>query len=248
MIKRVMNQLQPLLIALQFLTIIPTRLREPVKPENIGRSILYYPMVGLIIATILLIANYALSNQTSWVSASLLLTLWVVLTGGLHLDGLADSVDAWLGGLGDKDKTLLIMKDPTSGPIAVATLVLILLLKFIMLSQLIEQQDWLSIVFAVVLARTAMPLLLITTPYVRQGGIATLLVNNIPHYSTRIMLSVVALITLLASGFLLLSCTFILFLLLRYGMEKRLGGTTGDTAGAMVELLETAVLITAVIL
>jgi adenosylcobinamide-GDP ribazoletransferase len=62
--------------------------------------------------------------------AALLLTVWVLLSGGLHLDGLADSADAWLGGFGDRERTLTIMKDPRSGPIAVVVLVLVLLLKF----------------------------------------------------------------------------------------------------------------------
>lgn len=243
-----MKSLQPFLIALQFLTIIPIRLREPVEAKDIGASLLYYPLVGAIIASILLAVNYALCSQSNTVSAALVLTLWVILTGGLHLDGLADSADAWLGGLGDKERTLLIMKDPASGPIAVAILILVLLLKFIMLTDLMAQQDWLSLLIAIVLARAALPLLLITTPYVRKGGIATLLVDNIPHRHTHIMLAIVGLLIVLLSGLTLLACAVLLLLLLRYAMEQRLGGTTGDTAGAMVELLETAVLITAVII
>jgi adenosylcobinamide-GDP ribazoletransferase len=117
-----------------------------------------------------------------------------------------------------------------------------------MLAQLLEQQDLLSIILAIVLARTALPLLLITTPYVRQEGIASLLVQHIPQRDTRILLIGITFLTLLLSGFALFTCILILFLLLRYVMEQRLGGTTGDTAGAMVELLETAVLITAVII
>lgn len=47
--------------------------------------------------------------------AALLLTVWVLLSGGLHLDGLADSADAWLGGFGDRERTLTIMKDRAAG-------------------------------------------------------------------------------------------------------------------------------------
>jgi adenosylcobinamide-GDP ribazoletransferase len=66
----------------------------------------------------------------------------VLLSGGLHLDGLADSADAWLGGFGDRERTLTIMKDPRSGPIAVVVLVLVLLLKFCALLALLATGQW----------------------------------------------------------------------------------------------------------
>jgi len=113
------GQWQALLIAVQFLTRLPVPFRIDHQPRHIGHSLLYYPLVGLLIGGILL-AGAELLQRTSLdtgLSAALLLTLWVLLTGGLHLDGLADSADAWVGGLGDKQHTLEIMKDPSCGPI-----------------------------------------------------------------------------------------------------------------------------------
>jgi len=243
-----MNQFQSFLIALQFLTIIPIRLREPVDSKNIGYSLAYYPLVGVVITLILLLSVYLLADQSSWVISVLCLTLWVLLTGGLHLDGLADSADAWLGGLGDKDKTLAIMKDPASGPIAVVTMILVLLIKFVMLNELISQQDWLSIGIAIVLARTALPLLLITTPYVRKAGLGSLLTENMPKNLLKWLVLIIMTASVLLSSFTLVMVFLISFLLLRFWMEQRLGGTTGDTAGAMVELIEMTVLITAVVI
>lgn len=240
--------LQPLLIALQFLTIIPVRVSTPVNPQHIGQSLLFYPLVGLILSSILLIVAWLLNTQSLAVSAILMLSLWVVLSGGLHLDGLADSADAWLGGLGDKAKTLLIMKDPASGPIAVSVLILVLVIKFVMLIELLKQHNYLAIVFAVTLARTALPLLFLTTPYVRKDGIGTLLVANQARIASKWLLASIALLSIIFSGFTLLISAFSVFLILRYWMEQRLNGTTGDTAGAMVEILETTILITAVII
>lgn len=240
--------LQPLLIALQFLTIIPVRVSTPVNPQHIGQSLLFYPVVGLILSSILLIVAWLLNTQSLAVSAVLILSLWVVLSGGLHLDGLADSADAWLGGLGDKAKTLLIMKDPASGPIAVALLILVLLIKFVMLVELLGQHNYLAIIFAVILARSALPLLFLTTPYVRQDGIGVLLVANQPRIATQWLLAGIALLSIIFSGFILLISALLVFLILRYCMQQRLNGTTGDTAGAMVEILETTILITAVII
>jgi len=243
-----MSILQPFLIALQLLTIIPTRIKTPVKAKDMGYSVLFYPLVGGLMASILVLIAWLLAAQSSWVVAVMVLSSWVILTGGLHLDGLADSADAWLGGLGDKEKTLRIMKDPASGPIAVVGLILVLLLKFIMLNELILQQHWISIVLAIVLARSALPLLFMTTPYVRKQGMAAVLVANIPHAYSWLLLVIMGLLTLWVAQGALLIAVIGVFLLLRYAMLQRLGGTTGDTAGAMVELTETVTLITAVVI
>jgi len=244
----VINTLQPFLIALQFLTTLPVKVAVPVANKQLGQSLLFYPIVGFIIAVILISLASLLTSQSSYVAAILVLISWVILTGGLHLDGLADSADAWLGGLGDKAKTLKIMKDPTSGPIAVSILVLVLLTKLIMLAELIAVQNWIAIILATTLSRTALPLLFLTTPYVRQNGIAALLIQHQPKTTTKQMVLAVTLISIFLSGVWILLLSFGLFLLLRYWMLQRLDGVTGDTAGAMVELLETGILITAVII
>ena len=130
----------PFWIALQFLSSLPIRLPGMPAPQELGRSLLFYPLVGLLFGGILWAFNWLLLGTPLLLHAALLLTVWVLLSGALHLDGLADSADAWLGGFGDRERTLTIMKDPRSGPIAVVTLVLVLLLKFAALLALIEQQ------------------------------------------------------------------------------------------------------------
>ncbi|WP_372867942.1 adenosylcobinamide-GDP ribazoletransferase, partial [Pseudomonas sp.] len=122
-----------LLIALQFLTRLPVRLAAMPSAQETGRSLLWYPVVGLLIGLLLLGVHYLLGDAPALLQAALLLVIWVGLSGGLHLDGLADSADAWAGGFGDRERTLAIMKDPRSGPMAVVVLVLLLLLKFVAL-------------------------------------------------------------------------------------------------------------------
>jgi adenosylcobinamide-GDP ribazoletransferase len=234
-----MNNLwQSFLIALQFLTIIPIQLSEPVKAENQGYSLIFYPFIGLIIASTILICITILSGQSIWVNAVLTLSLWIFLSGALHLDGLADSADAWLAGLGDKNKTLSVMKDPTSGPIAITVLLMALFIKLIMLAELIQHQDYLSIIMTLVLSRMAVVMLLLTTPYIRKNGIGSVLVNNLPQRPLRLMLGVISLLAVILVDLIPLALLLIIFLLLRYYMIKRLDGTTGDTAGALLELLE----------
>ena len=236
----------PLWIALQFLSSLPIRLSGMPEPEQLGRSLLFYPLVGLLFGLILWVLNLALSGAPLLLHAALLLTVWVVLSGALHLDGLADSADAWLGGFGDRERTLTIMKDPRSGPIAVVTLVLVLLLKFAALLALIEQGHGLVLIIVPLLGRAALLGLFLTTPYVRAGGLGQALADHLPRKAGWRVLGLSALGCVLIAGFgavVALVISVVVFVWLRQVMMRRLGGTTGDTAGALLELLEMVVLV-----
>ncbi|SNY20712.1 cobalamin-5'-phosphate synthase [Pseudomonas sp. LAMO17WK12:I6] len=236
----------PLLIALQFLSSLPIRLPGMPEPQQLGRSLLFYPLVGLLFGVILWVLNLALSGAPLLLHAALLLTVWVLLSGALHLDGLADSADAWLGGFGDRERTLTIMKDPRSGPIAVVTLVLVLLLKFCALLALIEQGDAVMLIIVPLLGRAALLGLFLTTPYVRAGGLGQALADHLPRRAGWWVLGASALACLLIAGvkaIVALVVALVGFVWLRRVMMRRLGGTTGDTAGALLELLEMVVLV-----
>ena len=236
----------PFWIALQFLSSLPVRLPGMPQPREMGRSLLFYPTVGLLFGAVLWALNGLLDGTPLLLHAALLLGAWVLLSGGLHLDGLADSADAWLGGFGDRERTLSIMKDPRSGPIAVVTLVLVLLLKFAALVALIEQQQSAALWLAPLIGRAAMLGLFLCTPYVRRGGLGQALADHLPRVAGRWVLAVVALLCVLIAGYAglwALVLALLLFTWLRHLMLRRLGGTTGDTAGALLELLEVAVLV-----
>lgn len=232
-------------IALQFLTRLPVTLAGMPTPEQVGRSLLFYPLVGLLIGLLLLAAQHLLGDSAVLLQAALLLALWVGISGGLHLDGLADSADAWVGGFGDKQRTLDIMKDPRSGPIAVVVLVLLLLLKFAALVALLENGSGLLVVLVPWLARCLLPLLFMTTPYVRAGGLGQALAEYLPHRQLPWVLAINALAMLLFGWPALLALLVAggVFIWLRSLMRKRLDGTTGDTAGALLEIAECAVLV-----
>jgi adenosylcobinamide-GDP ribazoletransferase len=238
--------LSPFWIALQFLSSLPIRLPGMPESHALGRSLLFYPLVGLLFGLLLMGLNALLSGTPTMLHAALLLTAWVLLSGGLHLDGLADSADAWLGGFGDRERTLTIMKDPRSGPIAVVTLVLVLLLKFCALLAVIEHPQSLALLLAPLIGRSAMLALFLDTPYVRAGGLGQALADHLPRTLGRqVLLSSAVGCVLLAglSGLIALSVACVCFFWLRHLMLRRLGGTTGDTAGALLELLEVAVLV-----
>ena len=242
---------RPFLIALQFLTVFPVRIKELPDDKAVGGSLLFYPLVGLLIGLLLATLGWFGSWMSVSPHAAVVLAFWVMLTGALHLDGLADSADAWIGGLGDRDKTLAIMKDPYCGPAAVVALILVLLIKFTALEHLLTTENWEVLVLIPVLGRTALVLLFLTTPYVRPNGLGSLLANHMPRRTSIVIL----LITLVAvplivgiAAFWLLIAMAIIFFALRALMLRRIGGATGDAAGALVEITETVVLLTSALM
>jgi adenosylcobinamide-GDP ribazoletransferase len=239
--------LQPLWIALQFLTRLPCPAPRDFSEPAVGRSALAYPLVGTLIGLILLALYSLFANSAAPVSAALLLTAWVLLSGGLHLDGLGDSADAWLGGGHDRERSLAIMKDPRAGSAAVIAIVLLLLLKFAALSALPAEQALPALLWAPLLGRSLLLPLFLTTPSARDEGLGAVLARHLPRRAALAVSLLVALLMVLElgmTGLVLLALLLALGAGLRRLMLNRLGGLTGDTAGALVELSEAACLLT----
>jgi adenosylcobinamide-GDP ribazoletransferase len=198
-------------------------------------------VLGLVIGVAALLLGPALLPGPSGVAAILVLALWVWATGGLHLDGLADTADAWVGGLGSRERTLAIMKDPTSGPAGVTALVLVIIAKFTALEALIEAGGSDLLLWVPVLARAQLPLLILTTPYARREGMgsdpARTAAADACRWSIGLAAGAAALV-LGWTGILLVVAAAVLFWSVRRALMGRLGGFTGDTAGALVELTE----------
>ncbi|MFW6406344.1 adenosylcobinamide-GDP ribazoletransferase [Acinetobacter baumannii] len=236
----------PFWIALQFLTVLPIELKTIPTAQQNGRSILFYPMVGLIIGVILFLVACFFVKLPALLLAAIILTLWIWLTGGLHLDGLADTADAWVGGFGDKLRTLQIMKDPSCGPIGVLSLVIICLLKFALVYVLIEQHQTLFLVFVPALGRVVPSILFLTTPYVREKGLGRSLTDYLPKTASWIITGFVLLLPLYWEwqGLIAIIVFLMSLIYLRHMFIKRIGGITGDTVGAAIEMSETVLLFT----
>ncbi len=236
--------MKPLLLAIQFLTRLPTPQLSHLTPQDWGRSALAYPLVGLLIGALLAALQLLLGQNDPLLQAALLLSVWVLLTGGLHLDGLADTADAWVGGHGDRQRTLDIMKDPRSGPAAISAMFLVLLLKLAALAALLKSSAWPVLLLAPMLGRAALLALLLTTPYARAGGMGAAIAEHLPRKATLTLLLLVLVgVGFMPEGWKALLAVFLVVFLLRRAFLARLGGVTGDTLGATVELTEVAVLL-----
>ena len=235
-----------LLLAIAFLTRIPVPLHGTVSARDQGDAVPAWPVVGLMLGALFwLLASVAVHlGWAAWPAAVLLVMLWAGLTGALHLDGLADSADAWLGGQGNRERTLTIMKDPACGPAGVVALVLVLLAKVAAVATLLEHSSLLPLLIAPLLGRAACTALFLRLPYVRENGLGRDAAEQMPRDAVRFMLIAVALLSTWLAIWMLATAV-VLYLLGEQLMRKRLGGFTGDTAGALVETTEAAALLAA---
>lgn len=239
----------PLRIALQFLTRFPVTV-DDYRIEHLRASLYWYAVVGAVIGAALWLVQSLLLILLPWdadpVIAALLLLGWVVITGALHLDGLADSADAWLGGAGDREKSLRIMKDPQSGPAGVVAIVLVLLLKFALILYLQQHQQFAYLLLVPLTARSLIPLLFYTTPYARSAGLGSPFSEGLELAKIWPGLLLALVPGVLVGGLwwlLALGLAALVLAGLRRLMLRRLGGTTGDTAGALIEILECTLLL-----
>lgn len=233
-----------LLVALGFLTRIPVPGAVFARAGAQARSLAWYPLVGLLVGALLALLAWCLQAAPTLLAAALVVAAWAWLTGGLHLDGLADTADAWVGGLGDRARTLAIMKDPRSGPAGVTALVLVLLLKFAAVAGLPAPALWPALLIAPLLGRAALTAAFLTTPYVRAGGLGAPLAGASRIAGAFALLASLALVACAGRRALLaLLVALGVGLLWRRLCMRRLGGMTGDTCGALCELVEVAALV-----
>ncbi|MGB0712051.1 MAG: adenosylcobinamide-GDP ribazoletransferase [Gammaproteobacteria bacterium] len=235
-------------LALAFLTRLPTPAARDCSARAQGRAVVFYPLVGAIIGLCLAALGFGVRGLDPSLAAALNVLLWVLITGALHLDGLADSADAWLGGGDDRARSLSIMKDPVSGPAGVVSIVVVLLLKFAALSALVAAGDtdvllW-ALLWVPTVARCAVAWLLISTPYVRADGLGAEAARHAPRAGVWAGLTLVVPGAWLfgPGGAWVVLTGLLLVVSLRLLMMRRLGGTTGDTAGALVEIVEAGAL------
>jgi adenosylcobinamide-GDP ribazoletransferase len=228
---------KPFWLAVQFLTRLPTPHYATVSAQEMGKAIAWFPLVGAIIGAGLVAVAQFNAVLPAHIVAGLVLAFWVWVTGALHLDGLADTADGWLGGTGNPQRALEIMKDSRIGTGGGVALGLMLLLKWSVLVVVIEHQAWWFLALAPVIGRIASIALMPVTAYVSANGIAEQMFNHLNRgwvglWVLGLLLGLLWLHPGLAIGLILA------WLWIRKTMQTITGGMTGDTAGATTELME----------
>jgi len=148
LLKHVGRNSKAFLLALSLLTRLPVANINNIQAQDSGRSALFYPFIGLIIGVLITLPLMIFGTTPALLMASILVTLWAIITGALHLDGLADSADGWLGGMGDKEKIQTIMKDPRVGTAGVVAIICLLVLKVSAVTALLQS----NLIFLIVVA------------------------------------------------------------------------------------------------
>jgi len=220
-------------------------------PRNISHSRAFYPAIGLMIGLILVGVEEGSSRVFSEpLTAAFLVAVMIVVTRGLHLDGLMDVFDGVFGGF-TPERRLEIMRDSRVGAFGVIGAIAVLLLKYGALVSLLmlpqPGKEWALFLFPT-LSRWTMVVLLGAFPYVRTQGLGS------PFHGTGIKIATtIAGISALAASVLLggfagLGLFFgvtVVAWLMGWAIAKTLGGLTGDAYGATNEIIETVVLIVA---
>ena len=234
------------LAALEFLTPIRLRRGGALDPATVGRASAFFPAVGLLLGLLLTGLDRGLAHVLPRaVESALLVATLAVLSGGLHLDGLADSADGLFGGH-TPARRLEIMRDSRIGSFGALAIVLVLLLQWSALNSLVQPWRGGALLLFPALGRCAMVVLLGAFPYARPQGLGVLFRRYIwpwpvPVAATSSLIFAVVLFG--ASGAIICGAALCLALLLGAAMAARLGGLTGDTYGAACELTQVLVLL-----
>lgn len=234
------------LTALQFLTRIHLVRQENLTAEDFGRSTRFFPLVGVVLGALYLLAALAclaFLGLPSYTGKAILVLLPLLLTGGLHADGFMDTVDGLFSGR-SRERMLEIMKDSRTGSFGVAAFAGLLLLNWSLLLDLPAPVLLIGIFIMPIIGRMAMLLAVAHFPYARPSGMgqAFAAMAAIPHGATKTSEVTRPMRTALRSAIaaLLIGLLFA-FLFGRYA-EKKLGGLTGDVYGAIELMTEVLVL------
>ena len=234
--------------ALQFLTVFPTPLPHKVTAKTSGQSLVYFPLVGLILGAILLGLHYSLILiLPSSVVNALLITALVILTGAHHLDGFIDTCDGIIAGKSKKER-LAIMSDSKVGTFGIVGAILLLLLKYASLS---SARILPALLLMPTLSRWAMVAIIFTFPYAKRSGMG-LDFKRGANWQRLTIATIIALIVTVVIlklwGLVLMAALWLVSFGIAGYFRSRLGGLTGDNYGAINELAEVMILLLLVLI
>lgn len=246
---------EQLIILAQFMTRIPIPIKVNYSEKKLGKSIKFFPLIGLVIGIILYFSNYFLlvylKNvfHTKMINAVILVIIEILTVGIIHIDGLADTFDG-LFSYAKKERMLEIMKDSRIGTNGTVILILYFITKIIFISEIITINPKYLIIYPII-ARLATPTSAGLADYARKSGMSNAIISENGLLSVIFSLSLTVVLTFWIIGVKGVIVTFIAFLFIIFAMlnvRKKIDGITGDTMGATLELTEILVLFLGIIL
>lgn len=249
--------MKQLLLAFQFLTIVPVRVNGDLMVEEMAQSARYFPLVGAFQGLIAISsAMVFLKVFTPEITAGLIIIILILTSGGFHLDGLADTFDALsVKSTGDRNKDikkrLTVMKDSTTGAIGVVAIVSVILLKFLFISCILSfRSSVIMLLLMPVFSKWSMVIAMYHGTPAREDGLGRIFLNNVKLdtllFSTleTILLCILIFIPDLnvkVSAIRLMAIFVLLYIfsltVVRF-CNKRFNGLTGDNLGALSEISE----------
>jgi adenosylcobinamide-GDP ribazoletransferase len=238
---------RPFLAAFAFLTRLPVP-GGPFLDRDMGRSLAFFPFVGLVLGLACSGVTALLDGRLpSLVLAVLLAALLAALTGGLHLDGVADLFDALGGGRGDRARMLEIMRDSRIGAHGTAALVFVLLAKVAALEPAVARADLVAVLAFPAIARWAVAPLVLLFRYARPEGLGRAFAGEARPASLAAATVILGLVVAATGTRLVIPAlgAAAAALLLGLWVGRKLGGLTGDVYGAAIEIAEVTALVLA---
>lgn len=231
-------------LAVQFLTRLPTPQIRQFEPALLASAAPWFPVVGLLIGAFLSAVVFFAAKADPWLAALAGFLLWTWITGGLHLDGLADMSDGLGAAHRDPERFLAVLKDPHLGSFGVLALICQSAAKLVLLMLLAKQQEWLALLLIPAWARFGV------LYWSRLPALAPGMAEQFAWQKTSYSLYILLAALLLASCFIAPALMLAPLLILAYAkwLMHKLGGMTGDCLGAGIEITETGLLFCVLVL
>ena len=232
------------LLALQFLTVLPVKIKTKLKDKDYPESLAFFPLAGAIIGVVLVFCLVLLKAFPVIVQAAFLIVVSAVITGGLHIDGFADTCDGFCGAA-SQEKILRIMKDSSIGVMGVAGIVCLLILKFSLLASIPLEGLWRVLIVMAVFSRWMQAYACTFTDYPRQEGKAKFFMSKAARGKvllSGVLVLLVCIILLRFEAIPVVMFSFLAGYIFMVYARRKIAGLTGDTIGAVNEISETAVL------
>jgi adenosylcobinamide-GDP ribazoletransferase len=230
-----------LLAAIRFLTIVPIPGDWGTADDDLARCVPWFPVIGLLLGAVAAAVAWGLSLVAPpMVAAALIVVLLLSFAGCLHLDGLADTADGLLSSR-PRERALEIMKDSHIGAMGVIAIVCVLLLKFASLASLPLSSLWPAVLLMPLAGRCAIVVSMALLPCARPDGLASVFYRRSARWAAVWAIGVLAAVAwgiLGPRGLIVAAACITVALAVSAYVYRKLAGATGDTFGAVCEIVE----------